>query len=164
MTVGRDGRALQLLPLRAPSATTGKASSDGGLPFITPELSLAMSSLPDPDFDFSPLLSVLPDAQVVVGDGIYQYNEVLQVELTQDPALSAGKAGSTAETPLHFRMTAIVGPDGCFFKGKSCPHTEPIRPGAVADTIVDELTSIVAAGKVTKDSNSLSDSQAAVEQ
>lgn len=99
-------RPVQLVP--PTSASQGK------------DLAVASASLPAPSLDADPLDAVLPGASVAVGDGVYQINNMLRVELHYEGA-GPGKDLDPSQADLRVQLFGVSVPDACAWATDSCP-------------------------------------------
>lgn len=108
------------------------------LPVADPTFAAAGLSLPEPNFAFEPLGAVLPDANVTSGDGTYQINNILRIQLSFVPQV--GKAVDPSSDRLAMTVTGVMLPDLCGWKGiGECTH--PSMP--IQNRQVDPIKVIV---------------------
>jgi hypothetical protein len=150
--IGRNGKRLRLLPF----------NMTGANPETKTLAEIAVSTLPQPTFDFSALSAEMPDASVAMRTGgQYQINNVLRFDISFTEA-STSKAASTDDAPVatsvRFKALGVAGPDGCAWATSSCPKSirvpnvqerylldgTAIQPGRIIDTIYETLEKIIA--------------------
>lgn len=122
---GRNDKIVRPVQLSPPPAVPG----------MRPNIAAAITQMPAPNFSFDTLGTVVPNSTVSVGDGVYQFNNVVRLEASYSIAPNA--AVVPGESVMQFVQTGVAYPLTCEWNLPSCPPE--MRASPIQERCIDPI-------------------------